>query len=144
MSTMNNANFTKEMLEILKRMKGKTFKSYKCRKTSPTSFYGKCRLNMGNFSIDLYNYTHEMPYCGFFEIEDIAVFSCEYAEKNSEFIPCEKGAVAHVYMVDEIIKSIEIINDEINVDNGEYEISVDQALVIKTNRGEPGCYTKRF
>lgn len=35
-------------------------------------------------------------------------------------------------MIDEKIQSVEIVNDEINVNDGEYEITIDQALIIRT------------
>lgn len=127
---MNNATFSEDMLEVLAEMKGKTFKSYECVKMGTSMTYGKCRLNLGTFSIDLYNYIHPMPFFG--KTEDIPYFSCERMEKDSEYVSCEKNSIPHVYMIDEKIQSIEIVNDEINVNDGEYEITIDQALIIRT------------
>ena len=129
---MINARFTEHMKEILKSLKNKTFKSYECHKTGKNSAYGKCRLNMGTFSIDLSNSIHELPFFGAFPTEDVPFFTCEYVDKEISFVPCERNATAHVYMIDERIKSVEIINDEIDINHGEYEISIDQALVIRT------------
>ena len=126
---MNDATFSKDMLEVLAEMKGKTFKSYECVKMETSMTYGKCRLNLGTFSIDLYNYIHPMPFFG--KTEDIPYFSCERMEKDSEYVTCEKST-PHVYMIDEKIQSVEIVNDEINVNDGEYEITIDQALIIRT------------
>lgn len=130
MFMMNNAIFTEEMLTVLAEMKGKTFKSYECVKMGTSMTYGKCRLNLGTFSIDLYNYVHTMPFFG--AVEDIPYFSCERMDKNSEYVTCEKNSIPHVYMIDEKIQSVEIVNDEINVNHGEYQITIDQALIIKT------------
>ena len=127
---MNNATFSEDMLEVLAEMKGKTFKSYECGKMGTSMTYGKCRLNLGTFSIDLYNYIHPMPFFG--KIEDIPYFSCERMEKDSEYVACEQDYIPHVYMIDEKIQSVEIVNDEINVNDGEYEITIDQALIIRT------------
>lgn len=127
---MNNATFSEDMIEVLAEMKGKTFKSYECVKMGTSMTYGKCRLNLGTFSIDLYNYVHPMPF--FDKTEDIPYFSCEQMEKDSEYVSCEKNSIPHVYMIDEKIQSVEIVNDEINVNDGEYEITIDQALIIRT------------
>lgn len=126
---MNNATFSEDMLTILAEMKGKTFKSYECVKMGTCMVYGKCRLNLGTFSIDLYNYIHPMPFFG--KTEDIPYFSCERMKKDSEYVTCEKS-IPHVYMIDEIIKSVEIVNDEINVNNGEYQITIDPTTVKRT------------
>lgn len=127
---MNNATFSEDMLKVLAEMKGKTFKSYECVKMGTSMTYGKCRLNLGTFSIDLYNYVHSIPF--FDKTEDIPYFSCERMEKDSEYVTCEKNSIPHVYMIDEKIQSVEIVNDEINVNDGEYEITIDQALIIRT------------
>ena len=58
---MNNATFSEDMIEVLAEMKGKTFKSYECVKMGTSMTYGKCRLNLGTFSIDLYNYVRNHP-----------------------------------------------------------------------------------
>lgn len=137
---MVQAVFTKEMKDILETMKGKTFCSYECHKTDATRIYGKCRLNMGTFAIDLYNYTQGLPFPGYFEEEDIAVFTCESVDKNSIFTPCEIGASSHIYLVGEKIKSVEVVNDTICIDDGEYEITMDQALIIKTNENVYSFY----
>lgn len=85
---MNNATFSEDMLKVLAEMKGKTFKSYECVKMGTSMTYGKCRLNLGTFSIDLYNYVHPMPF--FDKTEDVPYFSCERMEKDSEYVSCEK------------------------------------------------------
>ena len=51
---MNNATFSKEMLNVLAEMKGKTFKSYECVKLGTSMTYGKCRLNLGTFNEKVY------------------------------------------------------------------------------------------
>ena len=130
MLVINNAKFTTEMEDVLRELKGKTFKSIECYKTTPDSVYGKCRLNLGTFAVDLYNYIHTMPFFGV--QEDIPLFTCERMDKKSIFEPCEQGKTAHVYMIDEKITGVEVVNDLINVNHGEYEISLDQALIIRT------------
>ena len=135
---MNNATFSEEMLDVLAEMKGKTFKSYECVKMGTSMTYGKCRLNLGTFSIDLYNYIHTMPFFG--AMEDIPFFSCERVDKNSKYEACEKNSIPHVYMIDEKIQSVEVVNDEIKVNHGEYEISIDQALIIKTKHNVYSFY----
>ena len=127
---INDARFSDEMVDLLRSLKGKTFKSYECVKVRDNAAYGKCRLNMGTFSLNLYNYTHVMPFFGAYE--DIPVFECEIVDKDSDFGSDGSDEVAHVYMIDEIVKEVEIINDDINVNDDEYRISIDQALVLRT------------
>ena len=43
-------------------------------------------------------------------------------------------------MIDEKIQSVEVVNDEIKVNHGEYEISIDQALIIKTKHNVYSFY----
>ena len=84
---INKAKFSDYMIDVLEEMKCKTFKSYECVRMGTSMAYGKCRLNLGTFSIDLYNYVHPMP---FFDMtEDIPYFTCERMEKDSEYVTCE-------------------------------------------------------
>ena len=132
MSTTNYAVFSDDMLNILKSINGKTFKSYECKKTGEDLVYGIIRINLGTYSIDLCNYTSTIPFYGEFEEEDISCFSCALAEKNADFKPCETDQIAHQYLIDERIKEVEIIRDKISIGNGEYEITMDQALILRS------------
>lgn len=127
---MVDARFTKEMIEILSSMKGKTFVSYECDEGHgfPRA-YANFRINLNDYSIDVSNEIQGLP---FFDIEeDVAIFSCKKVDSNSKYEPGVIGET-RIVPIDETIESVEIITDEINVGNGEYEIVFDAALVIKT------------
>ena len=130
---MNYAVFSDDMQNVLRKMIGKTFKSYECKKTDTNCVYGIVRLNMGTFSIDLTNNTHSTPFFGEFVNEDISSFACELMDMKSPFFPYEENGIAHQYMIDERVKAVEIVRDRITVKNENYEILMDQALVIHTN-----------
>lgn len=129
---MIEAKFTSGMRDIIKSMKGKTFKSYegapeKFRKD--LEFYGNLRINLGRESIDFTNLEQPMEFVG--TMEDVSCFKCEKAEKDSVFEPYM--APPHlVYMVNERIKSVAIVIDRVYVPAEDYEIEFDMALVIRT------------
>ncbi|MCR4721280.1 MAG: hypothetical protein K5655_06110 [Lachnospiraceae bacterium] len=141
---MNYAVFSDDMITVLKELIGKTFKSYECNKSGVDVVYGKVRLNLGTFSVDLYNYTKPIPFYGELEEEDISCFSCELADKNVDFRPCEKDQTAHLYMIDERINGVEIIRDKIFVGNNEYEITMDQALILRSRYNVYSFYRDWF
>ena len=129
---MVKAKFTFEMREILKNMKGKTFKSYEGapeRFRGHIEFYGNVRINLGRESIDFTNLEQPTEFAG--TIEDVSCFACEKAEKNSEFQPYLAGPHL-VYMVNERIKSVAIVVDRVFVPDEDYEIEFDMALVVRT------------
>lgn len=135
---MVEAKFTSEMLEVLKDLKGKTFKSYECNKIGDNCCNQYCRINLGTYSIELTNYESELPF--FDSTEDIPVFECLKVDKDSAPNISDKCDRPHVYMVDEVIKNVSIINDVINVNDGEYIISIDQALVLETRNNIRSFY----
>ena len=127
---MVNASLNKNMLCLLKKLKSSKFISYECAKNH-SSAYGNLRINTDNGSIEITNIEKTMP---FFDIEeDVTSFECEISDSYAEFKPyCIEPFEA--FEVGEIITGIEIINDEINVNDGEYEISFDQAIIIRTEK----------
>lgn len=127
---MVDARFTKEMIKNLSNMKGKTFISFECDEGHgfPRA-YGNFRINLDDYSIDISNEIKGLPF--FDAEEEIAVFSCEKVDSKKPYEPGVIGEIRTVY-IEETIKSIEIITDEINVNNGEYEIIFDTAIIINT------------
>ena len=127
---MIHAVFTDEMMELLRAMKGKVFKSYQCimdNRWHRTE--GNVRINLGRSSIDLNCYLHDVDYFG--EPEEMAFFTCTSADPKSEFRPYVAGD-AQVYMVDEPITGIELVRDHVVHNNGECVIDMDIALVVQT------------
>ena len=128
---MINAKFTDEMQQMLKELKGKTFKSYVYNKEGRFErAYGNLRINLGRSAIDVTCVQHPVDdYFG--EREDMAYFTCEPADPKSVFTPYIEGRPL-AFMVDEIITGVELVNDYVNYDGGACIIDMDIALVIRT------------
>ena len=129
---MIEAKFNLAMREIIKGMKGKTFKSYEGVpefQDVPVEFYGNFRINLGKESIDFTNLARTTEFAG--TIEDVFCFECERAEQDSEFQPYLAGPHL-VYMVNERIRSVAIVADKVYVPDEDYEIEFDMAFVLRT------------
>ena len=119
---------TKEMEDMLKSIINSTFISYE-RDDFGFSAYGNLRINTNKTSIELTNLEKVVPFIE--DEEEVAGFECQIVDKNTKFSPyCIIGSVE--VKVNSLIKEIEIVNDFIYVNDGEYEISFDQAIIIKT------------
>ncbi len=122
------ATFTDEMKQLLSNTKGECFVSFECEKDEAFSrAFGNMRLNFNTFSIDLTNEEHTLPF--FDENEDITHFSCAAVDPKNPFKPAVV-ADTKVSPVDKTVTDIELITDTINVNNGEYEICFDAAIII--------------
>ena len=129
---MIEAKFTSDMRNIIRSMKGKTFKSYEGVpefQDPSVEFYGNFRINLGRESMDFTNLEQPTEFVG--TIEDVSQFKCEKADIKSEFEPYLAGPHL-VYMVNERIKSVAIVIDRVYVPAEDYEIEFDMALVIRT------------
>ena len=127
---MIKIGFDDAMLNELSGIKGKTLKSieYEAMDKFGTP-YGAVRLNLGRFSIDFTCLNRDV---GSNYYDEIPVLECEKKELNSEFF---YGTETFSYMINEKIKSVSIITDEIAIDEiGEF--SVDDAILIETSYGE--------
>lgn len=124
------ATLNEDMVDLLKNLKFSTFISYECEKTFDSA-YGNLRINTDKGSIEVTNFEKTMP---FFDIEEeIACFECKISEPNTEFKPyCI--VPSEIYEIGQNIVGIEIINDFISVNDGEYEISFDRAIIFKTDK----------
>ena len=119
---------TKEMEDMLKSIINSTFISYECD-DFVISTYGKFRINADKISIEVTNLEKVVPFIE--DEEEVAGFECQIVDKNTKFSPyCITGSAE--VKVNSLIKEIEIVNDFIYVNDGEYEISFDQAIIIKT------------
>ena len=116
---MVNAIFSDEMIEILMSMKGKTFKTYEYDSKDKWGHpYGCVRLNLGKYAIDLTNLVQPIDFFG--ETEDIPVFKCE--KKNLKD-PFRWNTKTVCNMVDELIKEVSIVTDEVYVKDYDYSIN---------------------
>ena len=130
---MVSAKFTSEMRQMLKNMVGKIFVSYEYLKENnlPNQTYGNLRIHMEDCAIDLTNEEKTFPF--FDGREDMSCFSCKRVDKNVPFQPfVVTDARTVAYEVGEQIARVEIMNDTININQGEYVISFDTALIIQT------------
>lgn len=133
---MKDLVLNNEMLKTLAMMKGKTFKSYERDVFCCDEYcYGILRINLGEFAVDITNYNIDLELMG--EANEIPTFACEEKELGDKF-DCSGKSIA--YMVDEKIKSIEIITDDIEILEQETRFKVDRAIIITTNFGRYSFY----
>ena len=119
---------TKEMEDMLKSIINSTFISYE-RDDFGFSAYGNLRINTNKTSIELTNLEKVVPFIE--DEEEVAGFECQIVDKNTKFSPyCITGSAE--VKVNSLIKEIEIVNDFICLNDGEFEFSFDQAIIIKT------------
>ena len=120
--------FTKEMIEIISSMKGKTMVSYQCPQIDKWSrTYGFFRINMEDYAIEFSNEEKEIPF--FDRTEEVAGFECKKVDLQKEY---SLGVLIDNVFVDEKVKTIEIITDKIKVEEEDYEITFDNALIFHT------------
>lgn len=125
------ATLNEDMIELLRKLKFSNLTSYEGARTHNT-VYGNLRINTDKCSIELSNIEKTIP---FFDItEDVACFECKVSNPAIEFKPyCIEPF--EVFEIAGRIENIEIINDVINVNDGEYEITFDRAIVFRTDKG---------
>ncbi len=124
---MTNTIFTVEMKNMLKKIVGKCFLDYECTKISDTETFGNIRLYLDGLTLEIINEVHEEHF--FNENEDITYFEVKEVDKNAPFKPYLVKDFKK-FPVNKTITGLEIINDQIDVGNGTYTFSYDQALVI--------------
>lgn len=132
---MIELKFTKDMLALLRTLKGQRFLSYEKEKgfINNDSTYGNIRLNFENVSIDLVN--EQKLYDGF--EEELACFSCIKVNAKQKFIPAAVGETEVISKKGKV-KKIEIVTDTINLNHGETIVESDSAISFYT---DCGCYT---
>ena len=137
---MVKAKFTDIMLSKFKKLKGSRLIYYLTDDINGGDIsYCKIGIETDNGCLDVYN--EETP-VDWFDTEgekakeDISVFSCKERKNSEEFIPyiSDSGIIKH--NVNELINSIKIVSDYIKVNNGEYSIDCDIAIIIQTDSHE--------
>ena len=137
---MVKAKFSDLMLEKFKKLKMSRLLCYLTDGTDDGKVsYCKIGIETNKGCLDLYN---EETSVDWFEIdgektkEDISIFSCKDRGKNESFAPYIKDMGIIRHYVSEDICSIKIVSDLITVNNGEYCIDYDIAVIIKTTAHE--------
>ena len=121
-------------IDVLTSMKGKTFKSYEGSPEwngDPKVFYGMLRINLGREAIDVTNFIRPTEFLQGFE--ELSCFDFKKAELDSKY-PVMGAKPVRAYMVDEKIKTVDVIRDFISLNGDEYNVETDTAIVITTDR----------
>jgi len=126
---MVTAKFTDEMIKIITSMIGKVFCSYECGNTFDNQTYCNFQINLEDSSIEFMNEVKDFPF--YDSSEELSTFSCKKLPLNTLFKPyCGEPSKKH--LINEEITSVSIVNDEITINNDEYSISFDMAIIIDT------------
>ena len=130
---MTDVLLSADMLGILRDLRGKTFKSYECLLDPgihSSSTYGNLRINLGRSAVEVR--------CRLIPVDDFlggpdeaAALTCEVVNRSIPFIPYVKG-VAKSYMVDEVIRNVEVVRDHVDCNDGASYVNMDVAFVIRT------------
>lgn len=125
---MVKATLTDDMIKLLSSTIGKHLVSYECEQDDGFSrTFGNIRINFEGLSIEITNEEHTLPFFG--EKEDMTYFMCTEVDPSSHFVPAIITETK-VRNVGKTVSSIEIISDSVSVNNGEYEITFDEAIVF--------------
>ena len=128
---MVKAKFSNKMIDILKSMVGNIFSSYEYGDMFPNEAFGNLQINLKDFSVELFNEVQELP---FYDLtEDISCFKCIKKSLTELFEPyCKEPS--QKYSVNEKILSVFIVDDSISINDGEYDINFDMAVIIETSQ----------
>ena len=128
---MVEAKFSSEMIEIIKSMVGNVFRSYECGNMVPNEAYGNQQINLDKFLVEFLNEVKELPF--YDSTEDISQFTCKKKSLSESFRPyCEESNEKH--LINENVLSVYIIDDSISINDGEYNIDFDMAIIIETDK----------
>ena len=128
---MIKAEFSTDMLKMIKGMVGRTLCSYECENMISGEAYGNMQINLDGYSIEILNEVTELPF--YDSTEDISCFTCKLKTPGEFFEPyCEGTSEKH--FINENILSVCIVEDSISVNDGDYDIKFDMALIIETSK----------
>ena len=128
---MIKAKFSNVMLTIIKTMVGKVICSYECGNMVPNEAYGNLQINLDDFAIEISNEVKELPF--YDSTEEISYFTCEKKSLCEPFKPyCEEPS--EKYFINENVLAVYIIEDSVSVNDGEYDINFDMAIIVETNK----------
>jgi len=123
---MEEAIITKEMTKMLSNLKGKMLTSYELNLSDRAPYAQQVlRINLGRSAVNIYNEELPLFVCG--GLKELAYFRCD----ETETFPYP--AETKLYLINEKIKKVSIIRDQINYNNGEYELEIDQSIIINTD-----------
>ncbi len=127
---MIEARFTSEMKDVLKGLKGFELVGYSATELymGETVYDGKIYLHVGDSTIKISNEEKQIPWFKNKDLSDRENIFCFHCEKF--------GCIQKMdtVLVQEKIENIELITDYIKIPQEEYEIALDMALIIETNK----------
>ena len=126
---------TSQELNTLKSLIGKKLLRFKSQqKDSWNRIFGNILLVAEDFEIELRNELTEIEYFG--DYEEVSKFYINKITKEKPFQLMVEDSIAET-SVNEVVEDIIIIKDEINIKHSSgntiYEITMDDAVIIKTD-----------
>ena len=126
---------TAQELNILKSLIGKKLLCFKSQqKDSWNRIFGNILLVIEDCEVELRNELTEIKYFG--DSEEVSKFYVNQITNDKPFQLMVEDSIAET-PVNEVIEDIIIVKDEINVNDSSgkslYEITMDDAVIIKTN-----------
>lgn len=135
---MIEAKFSNEMLQYLGKLNNSWFIKYITDdETGGNSTYCKLGIDSDNVCLDIFNEETNVDWFvsgNKIQQEDISVFSCAIRNDGEKFQPYLGESQIIAIDVNEKIGKVEIVSDLIDVNNGEYTIDYDMAIIIETEK----------
>ena len=128
---MVEMTFEPEMLDILAKMKGKTFKSFEGRFPMPTVHIipDRVRFNLGGFAIEVKCWYKEVDNWRDFFWDPPCVLTCSEKPLSERFV--SKADDVRAVLVGERITGVEVVTYAIE-EEGSLDAVMDMAVVIRT------------
>lgn len=127
---MIKAKLTEEMTETIKNAKNQNLCSYEYGKSIKNEAYGNLQINLNSFAIELINEEDKLPF--YDTTEDISFFKCTKKQLDEKYVPYCPNEPIEKHGVDEKILATSVIEDCISINNGEYNITFDMAIIFET------------
>lgn len=134
---MINAKFSDQMIGTLKKLKGKQFISFFIDGDDFTDrSYCIIRIKTDAFCIDIMNEEQELPFLKspVGNTEELSCFSCSEKNVDSPFTPYIENIGFKEIPIGEKIDKVMLITDIVSIKQENYDITLDMALIIQTNK----------
>lgn len=138
--TVLAAIFTDAMIGKLSRLKGRNLSSIVFADLSfahghDHETYSKIRLVCDALCIEIFNEQRLLSDGS--EQHEFAFFECEEASASQDFFPLISNTEVITINIDAPIQSVSIVRDTVSINdrNGDFAITFDMAIDIKTDRG---------
>lgn len=121
-------------LKILREQIGHKLVSYECGEGELMFHraYGNIRLNFEEGAFEIDNIQKPMTVLG--EADDISIFSCQQVDPNSKYSPYLPDEKTSTHNIEVVIIGIEVIEETIDIDDGEFQATFDMAVIFRSAR----------